>query len=146
MPIPPYTIHFQPSSSGTVLAGQHLSPAHSGTSGVHVGSYDLVLSTYQSLGGPNRIFSQRGQPMSRASMAPPSQGFIPQRHSTLGPPHLTCSRHRYLSWGMTRSHPLARLIPRLIVRSCPIDSTLTTHPRHTPRSPQLLPHYHHQVP
>ena len=59
MPIPPYTIHFQPSSSGTVLAGQHPSPAHSGTSGVHVGSYDLVLSTYQSLGGTEQdIFSK----------------------------------------------------------------------------------------
>ena len=59
MPVPPYTIHFQPSSSGTILASQHLSPAHSGTSGVHVGSYDLVLSTYQSLGGTRHdIFSK----------------------------------------------------------------------------------------
>ena len=58
MLVPPYTIPFQPSSSGTVLAGQHSSPAHSGMSDVHVGSYDPVLSTYQSLGGLDRISSQ----------------------------------------------------------------------------------------
>ena len=60
MPVPPYTIHFHPSSSGTVLASQHPSSAHSRMSGVHVGSYDLVLSTYQSLGGLDRISSQKG--------------------------------------------------------------------------------------
>jgi hypothetical protein len=58
MPVPPYTIHSQPSSSGTVRAGQHPPPTHSGTSGVYVGSYDPVLLTYQSLGGPDMISSQ----------------------------------------------------------------------------------------
>ena len=60
MPIPPYTITYILGSSGTTLAGQHPSPAHSGMSGVYVGSYDLVLSTYQSLGGPDRTSSQVG--------------------------------------------------------------------------------------
>ena len=60
MLVPPYTIPFQPSSSGTVLAGQHSSPAHSGMSGMHVGSYDLVLSTYQSLGGTRQDIFTKG--------------------------------------------------------------------------------------
>ena len=50
MPVPPYTITYILGSSGSALVGQHPSPAHSGTSGVYVGFYDLVLSTYQSLG------------------------------------------------------------------------------------------------
>ena len=58
MPVPLYTIHFQPSSSSTVLVGQVTIPAHLGVSGVYVGSYDPILSTYQSIGGPDRISSQ----------------------------------------------------------------------------------------
>ena len=60
MPVPPYTIHFQPSSNGTILVGRVTAPTHSGASGVYVGSYDLVLLTYQSLGGPDMISSQQG--------------------------------------------------------------------------------------
>ena len=60
MLVPPYTIHFQPSSSGTILADRVTAPTHSGASGVYVGSYDPVISTYQSLGGLERISSQQG--------------------------------------------------------------------------------------
>jgi hypothetical protein len=145
-PVPPYTIHFHPSSSGTILAGHHPSPTHSGMSGVHEGSYDLVLSTYQSLGGPNMISSQGD-----------NQHPMPRQHL-----HLRASSHKdTLPCDLLISHaptigtshggclgrtPPARLVQRFIVRSCPIDTTLTTHPRHMPRSPWLLPHYQHQVP
>ena len=60
MPIPPYTIPYILGSTSTTLAGQHLSPARPGMSGVYIGSYDPVLSTYQSLGGPDRTSSQVG--------------------------------------------------------------------------------------
>jgi len=60
MPIPPYTINYILGSSGTALASQHLSFAHSGMSGVYIGSYDLVLLTYQSFGGPDKTSSQVG--------------------------------------------------------------------------------------
>jgi hypothetical protein len=44
-----------------------------------------------------------------------------------------------LSWGMPRSHPSSKTCPqRLIVGSCPVDSTLTTHPKRMPRSPQFF--------
>ena len=60
MLVPPYTITYILGSSDTAQASQHLSLAHLGTSGVYVGSYDLVLSTYQSLGGPDMTSSQVG--------------------------------------------------------------------------------------
>jgi hypothetical protein len=60
MPIPPYTITFQPSSSGTGLVSQVIVPRPSGASGVHEGPMFLVLMTYQSLGGPDMISSQKG--------------------------------------------------------------------------------------
>jgi hypothetical protein len=60
MPVPPYTITFQPSSSGTVLVGRVIVPRPSGASGVHEGPMVPVLKTYQSLGGPDRISSQEG--------------------------------------------------------------------------------------
>jgi hypothetical protein len=41
------------------------------------------------------------------------------------------------SWETPRQHPLARLVLMTQRRSCSVDSTLTTHPRHTPRSPQF---------
>ena len=58
--VPPYTITYILGNSGIGLAGQHPSPTHSGTSGVYIGSYDLVLSTYQSLGGLDKTSSQVG--------------------------------------------------------------------------------------
>jgi hypothetical protein len=60
MPVPPYTITFQPSSSGTALVGQVIIPRPSGASGVQESPMILVLKTYESLGGPDRISSQEG--------------------------------------------------------------------------------------
>ena len=56
MPVPPYTITYILGSSGSTIASQHPSPAHSGMRQ----SYDQVLSTYQSLGGLDRTSSQVG--------------------------------------------------------------------------------------
>ena len=56
--VPPYTIHLEPSSSGTVLANQHPSPTHLGMSGVHVGSYDAVLDIPVLRGTEHDIFSK----------------------------------------------------------------------------------------
>jgi hypothetical protein len=58
MPVPPYTITFQPSSSGTALVSRVIISRPSGASGVHEGPMVPVLKTYQSLGGPDRISSQ----------------------------------------------------------------------------------------
>jgi hypothetical protein len=60
MLIPPYTITFEPSSSGTALVGRVIIPRPSGASGVHESPMVPVLKTYQSLGGPDRISSQKG--------------------------------------------------------------------------------------
>jgi hypothetical protein len=51
MPVPPYTITFQPSSSGTTLVSRVIVSRPSGASGVHEGTMVLVHKTYQSLGG-----------------------------------------------------------------------------------------------
>jgi hypothetical protein len=40
MPVPPYTITFQPSSSGTTLVSRVIVSRPLGVSGVHEGSYD----------------------------------------------------------------------------------------------------------
>ena len=60
MPVPPYTITFHPSSGGTALISRVIVPRPSGASGVHEGPMVPVLKTYQSLGGPDRISSQKG--------------------------------------------------------------------------------------
>jgi hypothetical protein len=63
MPIPPYTITFQPfqpSSSVTALVSRVIVPRPLGMSGVHEGPMVPVLKTYQSLGGPDMISSQKG--------------------------------------------------------------------------------------
>jgi hypothetical protein len=60
MPVPPYTITFQPSSSGTTLVSRVIVPRPSGASGVHEGPMVPVLKTYQSLGVSDRISSQKG--------------------------------------------------------------------------------------
>ena len=139
MPVPPYTICYQPNSSGTVLAGQHPSSTHSGTSGVHVGSYDPVLSTFQSLGGPDKISSQMGitnTPCFNSTSilgTCPMKSVLPRISST----HM--SHHRYLTWEVLRSHPPWHdSSTRINVESYLVDTTLTTHPRHTPRSPQVV--------
>ena len=60
MPVPPYTITFQPSSSGTTLVSRVIVPRPSGASGVHEGPMVPVHKTYQSLGGLDMISSQKG--------------------------------------------------------------------------------------
>jgi hypothetical protein len=60
IPIPPYTITFQPSSTGTALVSRVIVSHPSGASGVHEDPMVSVLKTYQSLGGPDRISSQKG--------------------------------------------------------------------------------------
>jgi hypothetical protein len=64
IPVPPYTITFQPSSSGTALVSRVIIFCPSGASGVHEGHMVLVLKTYQSLGGPDMISSQGETPSS----------------------------------------------------------------------------------
>jgi hypothetical protein len=59
MPVPPYTVTFHPSSSGTALVSRVIVPRPSGASGVHEGPMVPVLKTYQSLEGQDRISSQR---------------------------------------------------------------------------------------
>jgi hypothetical protein len=82
-----------------------------------------------------------GHPVPRAKTVPPSRGFIPQRHSTLRSLPVLCTRHRYLSWGNAQVAPPGKTCSTTCHMSCSIDSTLTTHPRCTPRSPQV----HYQV-
>jgi hypothetical protein len=60
MPIPPYTITFQPSSSGTAIVSRVIVSFPSVASGVHEGPMVPVLNTYQSLGGLDKISSQEG--------------------------------------------------------------------------------------
>jgi hypothetical protein len=81
-------------------------------------------------------------PAPHAKTAPPILGLRPTK--TLHPGTSPC--HMYppqvpLSWETPRKHPPARLVLTTRRRSCSVDSTLTTHPRHTPRSP----HVHYQV-
>jgi hypothetical protein len=82
-----------------------------------------------------------GHPVPRAKIVPPSRGFIPQRHSTLRSLPVLCTYHRYLSWGNAQVAPPGKTCSMTCHMSCLIDSTLTTHPRCTPRSPQV----HYQV-
>jgi hypothetical protein len=87
MPVPPYTITFQPSSSATALVSQVNVPRPSGASSVHESPMVLVLKTYQSLGGPNRISSQKG-----ITNSPCHDNTSPGITNTLV--HLTYTRHR----------------------------------------------------
>ena len=50
MPVPPYTIHFQPSSSGTILVGRVTIPR----------PFRSEWCVCRVLGGPDRISSQQG--------------------------------------------------------------------------------------
>jgi hypothetical protein len=91
-----------------------------------------VLKTYQSLGGPDRISSQRGNtvfPMPRQHLQEITNTPV---HLTIYLPQVTLMRDAQVT-------PLQQDLPqRLIVGSCLIDSTLTTYPRRTPRSPQFF--------
>jgi hypothetical protein len=104
---------------------------------VCVGSYDPVLSTYQSLGGPDRTSSQMGltdTPCLNGNSflgAHPCEATRDLLHSHVpatGTSHRGCS-------GQPSQQGLSQ---GLIVESYPVDTTLTTHPRRTPRSPQVI--------
>jgi hypothetical protein len=60
MPVPPYTITFQPSSSGTTLVGRVIVSRPSGASGVHEGSYDSGSQDIQVLKGTGQDIFSRG--------------------------------------------------------------------------------------
>ena len=100
---------------------------------MHEGPMVPVHKTYQSLGGPDRISSQKG-----ITNSPCHDSTSPGITNT--PVHLSHIPATGNSRKGCPGHtPSARLAQRLIIRSCPIDSTLTTHPKHTPRSPHV--HY-----
>ena len=115
-----------------------MSPTQTRMSGVYEGSYDPVLSTYQSLRGPDMIYSHGDNQhhMPRWHLHPgasshkdtPPRDHLISHAPAIGTSHGECPC-RIL---------LARRIQRLIIESYPVDSTLTTHPRHTPRSPQVI--------
>jgi hypothetical protein len=133
MLVPPYTVTFQPSSSGTALVSRVIVPRPSGASGVHEGPMVPVLETYQSLGGPYMISSQRGKHrLPHATIAPPPGITNTLVHLTIYQPQVTLVRDAQVA-------PLRQDLPqRLVVGSCPIDSTLTTHLRRTPRFSQFF--------
>jgi hypothetical protein len=60
MPVPPYTITFQPSSSGTALVGQVIVSRPSGAIGVHEGSYDSGSQDIPVLKGTGQDIFLRG--------------------------------------------------------------------------------------
>jgi hypothetical protein len=129
MPVPPYTVTFHPSSSGTTLVSRVIVPRPSGASGVHEGPMVPVLKTYQSLGGPDRISSQGETPSSPCHNSTSTRD---NQHPSSPPNIPTTGISRE---GCPGRAPLQQDLPqRLIVGSYPIDSTLTTHPRRTPRS------------
>jgi hypothetical protein len=88
MPVPPYTITFQPSSSGTALVSRVIVPRPSRASGVHEGLMVPVLKTYQSLGGPDMISSRKGD-----HQLPVPRWHLTRDNQHPGPP-LTHTRHR----------------------------------------------------
>jgi hypothetical protein len=96
MLVPPYTVTFQPSSSGTALVSRVIISRPSGASGVHEGSYDS---------GSQDIPILRGDQI----------GYLLKGITNTSFAH-TCTYHRYLSRGMPRSHPSGM--------TCPKDSSL----------------------
>ena len=60
MPVPPYTITFQPSSSGTALVSRVIVSRPSGASGVHEGSYDSGSQDIPVLRGTGQDIFSRG--------------------------------------------------------------------------------------
>ena len=89
MPVPPYTITFHPSSGGTALISRVIVPRPSGASGVHEGPMVPVLKTYQSLGGLDRISSQK----KGVHQLPVPRQHLTRDNQHPGPP-LTYTRHR----------------------------------------------------
>jgi hypothetical protein len=93
MPVPPYTITFQPSSSGTALVSRVIVSCPSGASGVHEGPMVPVLQIYQSLGGTRQdIFSKGKHRLPRATIAPPPGTTNTPVHLTIYPPQVTLVR------------------------------------------------------
>jgi hypothetical protein len=124
MPVPPYTITFQPNSSGTALVSQVIVPHPLRASGVHKGPMVPVLKTYQSLGGPDRISSQKG-----ITNSPCHDSISPRITNT--PVHLSnipaiCNSHK----GCPGRTPSARLAPKT---RCRILSN-RLNPHHTPKT------------
>jgi hypothetical protein len=60
MPVPPYTINFQPSSSGTTLVSRVIVSRPLGASGVHEGSYDSDSQDIPVLRGTEQDIFSRG--------------------------------------------------------------------------------------
>jgi hypothetical protein len=60
MPIPPNTITFQPSSSGTALVSRVIVSRPLGASGVHEGSYDSGSQDIPVLKGTKQDIFSRG--------------------------------------------------------------------------------------
>jgi hypothetical protein len=60
MPVPPYTITFQPSSSGTALVSWVIVSRPSGASGVHEGSYNSSSQDIPVLRGTEQDIFSRG--------------------------------------------------------------------------------------
>jgi hypothetical protein len=93
MPVPPYTITFQPSSSGTTLVSRVIVPHPSRASGVYKGPMVSVLKTYQSLGGTGQdTFSKGDHQFPRAMIAPPPGITNTLVHLTTYPPQVTLVR------------------------------------------------------
>ena len=132
MPVPPYTITFQPSSSGTTLVSRVIVPRPSGATGVHEGPMVPILKTYQSLGGPDRISSQKG-----ITNSPCHNSTSPGITNT--PVHLSLVPATGNSRkGCPGRTPSARLAPK--TRHKILSDRLNphhTHPRLTPRSPHV---------
>jgi hypothetical protein len=74
------------------------------------GSYELVPRTYKSLWGTRQDIFSSGIPTPRALTAPPSRGLTPRDNP--GTPQLTCTRHRYDSQRMLKSHPFGKTHPK----------------------------------
>jgi hypothetical protein len=144
MPVPPYTITFQPSSSSTALVSRVIVPHPSGASGVHEGPMVLVLKTYQSLGGPDRISSQK-----RITKSPCHDSTSPGITNTLVHlsliPAIGNSRK-----GCPGRTPSTRLAPktrhRILSDRLDPHHTPKTHAKISPCSNLVLPSLRHLVP
>jgi hypothetical protein len=135
MPVPPYTITFQPSSSGTTLVSQVIISHPSGASGVHEGPMVPVLKTYQSLGESDKISSQGEIPYSPCH---DSTSTRDNQHPS-SPPNIPAT-------GISRegcpgrTHP-ARLAPK--TRRRILSDRLNPH--HSPKTHTKISPVHNQV-
>ena len=81
-----------------------------------------------------------GHPATPCYTAPPIPVLRPTKtlHSGTSPCHMYPPQVSLVENAQVASS--GKTCPKTRRRSCSVDSTLTTHPRHTPRSPQI--HYH----